>query len=131
MTEWELAKRIFIASDKGGMTLDEIKECFGTDDFDVIFENGYDEALIKYNKWLNVSAIREVGDLLLNNEKVYCVTAVTDKTIHLIDRSGKVYHISKDVAGFKKITKISIQELLNTMGFAEDNQNILIEVDII
>lgn len=52
---WNFARKIILSVSLGGLTTDEIRDCFGNDNvfFDVLRDFSYQEAKTKYEAWLS------------------------------------------------------------------------------
>ena len=61
---WSLAKKIILTVPSGGLTIDEIKDCFGNPKYfaDVLKDFSYQEAKAKYDAWKKKKNKIHVGD---------------------------------------------------------------------
>ena len=57
---WDLARKIVVAPDIGGMDYNEIEDCFGTRSTSSVLRMPVDEALEKYESWKKDDSIEEL-----------------------------------------------------------------------
>ena len=114
---WEMARKIVVSPDIGGMEYSEIEDCFGTRSTSSVLRMPVDEALEKYESWKKKNSVEE----LIKNLKpqdVVCIKA----------------HCSENFVGM--VTRVSLNaselnlDILHTNGavdtiiFPEDVEHI-------
>lgn len=99
---WSLAKKIALTVPSGGLTINEIKDCYGSDkDFadDVFKDFSYQEAKTKYDDWKAKRGQIHVGDEVkptnLSADSVYNEPWV----VTMIDVRGGLWGIGEKVHG--------------------------------
>lgn len=76
---WELAQKIRLSENSGGMSLLELNECFGTCAIHEIFSNSYSEVAQMYEAWVKQDEEIKVGDEVrsrINRSKICVVTNI-------------------------------------------------------
>lgn len=57
---WEMARKLFLSADFGGMPYEEIEDCFGTKSITAVLKTPVDEALEKYEAWKKENSVEEL-----------------------------------------------------------------------
>lgn len=87
---WEIVRKIFLYTDNGGMSYDEIYECFGLHDFESIAKLSYQEVAEKYEAWTKKHDEIRVGDEV--GSKVFNITGVvtscSEDRVIVVSRNG-------------------------------------------
>ena len=76
---WNFASKIILSASLGGLTTDEIKDCFGNENvfFDVLRDFSYQEAKAKYDAWKKKKNEIRVGDEVIPMDTEYDTMIVT------------------------------------------------------
>lgn len=113
---WDLAKKILMPKDRGGLTTSELNEIFYTTyPTDVFEKNSYEEALAKieaYEKEI------KVGDIVkfVSNGDIGCVTYSGSETAYVMWEDGRSGNYRKDILEKTGRTAESLGLLLRQIG---------------
>ena len=112
---WELAKKVILATDDGGISLNDITEIFGSAYY-AMRDFTYEEALAKIEAYEKEKEIK-VGDVVEDEEgtKALVIDESTENTCFVFTENGCVENWYK--VDLKKTgKKISIGDLLRQIG---------------
>ena len=96
---WKMVSHILKDTADGGMSWDDIEDCFGTNTISGIAEMSYAEVREKYDAWKKKKGEIKVGDEIYNNEYTerkgviifdlgdYCTFMEADGRVHVLDKS--------------------------------------------
>ena len=87
---FEIIWKILASTKDGGMTREELQECFGTDDLNRIKEFGFDVINENYQEWKRRKSEIHIGDevVSVNTGDTFVVTRIKNDTISGFDGSG-------------------------------------------
>ena len=87
---FEIIWKILASTKDGGMTREELQECFGTDDLNRIKEFGFNVINEKYQEWKRRKSEIHIGDevVSVNTGDTFVVTRIKNDTISGFDGSG-------------------------------------------
>ena len=124
---WDLAKIIMDDENKGGMSMDDIEECFGGHGLIDISKLSYKEAREKYDAWKKKKGEIKVGDELAYNDDKEETAIVT----RIIKESGTFNGFGKDGEAYREYfyrfwhktgrSFPEVAELLNKMKVRADD----------
>lgn len=95
---WELARKIVLKAEMGGICFDDFKKIFGVGDYVTVLRTlSPQEALAKIEAY-EVSQQIQVGDVVKVKDKIYefIVTAIKGDGIQGVDSNGYVYMVEKE-----------------------------------
>ena len=124
---WDFAKIIMADEFSGGMSIDDIEECFGGRDLLGVSKLSYKEAREKYNAWKEKKGEIKVGDELAYNDDEGQTAVVT----RIIKESGTFNGFGKDGEAYREYfyrfwhktgrSFPEVAELLNKMKVRADD----------
>ena len=91
---WEMAKKIFLNTNDGGMFYDELYECFGLRSFTSVAKLSYQEVAEKYEAWTKKHDEIRIGDEIENfamDHEKGIVIEIDEKRARGFNLTGRYY----------------------------------------
>lgn len=126
---WELAKKIMLGKDEGGVSYKVLFAVYGTSDIEEILNYSPEEALARFEAYGKEQAEIKVGDVVRYKRNPLCEVLITATSrglngVHLqTDRFGRIGEVNSCISR-ERIEKtgkhIDIQSILEQLGGASE-----------